>query len=312
MTPIRVELVTPVHNRREITLQCLRSLSRVDRSGLDLHINVVDDGSTDSTAEAIREQFPEVNLIEGDGNLWYTAGTNLGIKAALQNDPDYILCFNDDSIFEEHAIRRLVDCAERNPNSATGGLLLLWDTPHRVFQVAPYWNTLYGGWQHLQEQTVWTVPRCEWEVEMIVGNCVLYPRQAFDEFGLPDPQISAQYGDAEFTTRIRKAGWKLFVEPRARIFCKPNDPPRSVFSSGLQKAFRALFLDQKHGNNLIHQFRQLWHTAPSEAHGAAAFFLFYCNLLSRKLIGWPTITEKPLSNVRSQEAIHALESALPK
>jgi GT2 family glycosyltransferase len=294
MTLIRVELVTPVHNRREITLQCLRSLSRVDCNGLDLHINVVDDGSTDGTSQAIRDRFPEVNLIEGDGNLWYTAGTNLGIKAALANSPDYILCFNDDSIFDEHAIKRLVDCAERNPNAVIGGLLLLWDTPHRVFQVAPHWNTMRGGWQHLQEQTVWTVPENEWPVEMIVGNCVLYPSQIFDRFGFPDPEISAQYGDAEFTTRVRKAGWRLLVEPRARIFCKPNDVSLSVFSSGLRKAFRALFLDQTHGNNLIHQFRQLWHTAPTKPQGAAAFFLFYANLLSRRLTGRPTVTEKPI------------------
>ena len=58
MNAKRVELVTPVHNRRDITLQCLRSLSRIDRTGLDIHITVVDDGSTDGTGDAIREQFP--------------------------------------------------------------------------------------------------------------------------------------------------------------------------------------------------------------------------------------------------------------
>lgn len=71
------------------------------RDGLDIHVIVVDDGSTDGTSEAIAEQFPEVELIRGDGSLWFTAGTNLAIRAALKHDPDYILGINDDSIFDE-------------------------------------------------------------------------------------------------------------------------------------------------------------------------------------------------------------------
>jgi GT2 family glycosyltransferase len=294
MNAKRVELVTPVHNRRDITLQCLRSLSRIDRTGLDINVTVVDDGSTDGSGDAIRSQFPDVQVIRGDGNLWYTAGTNLGVKAVLQRDPDYILCFNDDSIFDEKAIGALVDCAERNPRSVIGALLLLWDEPHRVFQVAPFWDTFRGGWQHRTKQTVWTVPEVEFPVEMIVGNCVLYPREVFETFGLPDPKISAQYGDAEFTTRIRKAGWNLLIEPRARVFCKPNDPARSVFSLGLRNAMNALFIDQRHGNNLIHQFRQLRHTGPSRLAGNAAFFLFYLNLLWKK-IGKPSEHETDLA-----------------
>jgi GT2 family glycosyltransferase len=296
MNAKRVELVTPVHNRREITLQCLRSLSRIDRTGLDIHIIVVDDGSSDGTCESIREKFPDVHVIRGDGNLWYTAGTNLGINEALKHNPDYILCFNDDSIFDENALRALVECAETNAKSVVGALLLLWDEPHRVFQVAPHWDTWRGGWQHFREQTVWTVPMHAFDVEMIVGNCVLYPKEVFDAFGMPDPRISAQYGDAEFTTRIGKNGWRLLLEPRARVFCKPNDPPKSVFSLGPRKMMDALFLDQRHGNNLIHQFRQLWHTAPSRADGAAAFFLFYLNLFWCKIMrSSGSHTELPLA-----------------
>ena len=285
MTVKRVELVTPVHNRRDITLHCLRSLSRIDRTGLEVHVVVVDDGSTDGTADAIREKFPDVRVIQGDGNLWYTAGTNLGIRTALESNPDYILCFNDDSIFDAGSVRALVDRAERNQNSIVGALLLLWDEPHRVFQVAPYWNTLRGGWQHRRQLIVWNVPSTAFAVDLIVGNCVLYPRKAFELFGLPDPTISAQYGDSEFTTRIRKAGWDLLIEPKARIFCKPNDPPRSVFSFGFGKAFHLLFINQRHASNLVHHFRQLWHTAPSRFAGLAAFFLFYINVLRRKAFG---------------------------
>jgi GT2 family glycosyltransferase len=74
--PTRVAAIVPVYNRRETTLQALRSLSRIDRTGVDFRIFIVDDGSTDGTAQAIEKEFPDVVIVHGDGNLHYAAGTN--------------------------------------------------------------------------------------------------------------------------------------------------------------------------------------------------------------------------------------------
>src|SRR5438034_11753201 len=100
--PITVGIVTAVYNRREITLQCLRSLARIDRSGLAIHITVVDDASTDGTVEAIRREFTEVELMTGSGDLWFRVGTNVGVRAALRRHPKYILVLNDDQVFDAH------------------------------------------------------------------------------------------------------------------------------------------------------------------------------------------------------------------
>ena len=97
MKPIKVVIVTPVHNRRRETLQCLRSIARSALDGIHLHIIVVDDGSTDGTSEALAEEYPDVQIIKGDGNLWYTAGTNRGLAAALEHEPDYVLAINNDA-----------------------------------------------------------------------------------------------------------------------------------------------------------------------------------------------------------------------
>jgi len=63
---LKVALVIPVFNRRETTLQALRSLSRIDTRGLCVRTIVVDDGSTDRTSEAVREEFPCIELISGE------------------------------------------------------------------------------------------------------------------------------------------------------------------------------------------------------------------------------------------------------
>ena len=124
---IKTALVIPVYNRRETTLQGLRSLSRINTENLLVKIFVVDDGSTDGTGEAVKNNFPEVELIKGDGTLHYAAGTNRGIEAALEWKPDYIVTMNDDSVFHEEFLQRLMRTAEENPHSIVGSLLLLWD-----------------------------------------------------------------------------------------------------------------------------------------------------------------------------------------
>ena len=76
---IKVELIAPVYNRRDTTLQCLRSLHRINSTGLDVHIIIVDDASPDKTGAAIEKEFPHVQVVYGDGTLHYAAGTNLRI-----------------------------------------------------------------------------------------------------------------------------------------------------------------------------------------------------------------------------------------
>ncbi|HEX3102695.1 MAG TPA: glycosyltransferase family 2 protein [Pyrinomonadaceae bacterium] len=275
----KVEIVTPVHNRRDETLQCLRSLARIDTSGLEIHVIVVDDGSNDGTSEAIAASFPDVEIIAGDGDLWYTAGTNRGIEAALRHDPDYILAINNDSIFDEKCILNMVECAEKHPRSVIGSLLLSWDVPHRIFQVSPRWEFWKGGYRHWHKQTVWTVPNRPWEVELIVGNCVLYPAQVIREVGLMDEKRLVQFGDAEYTPRMRRRGWRLLIEPRARVFCKPNDITTGFRNLPLRTQAALLFSDKTGGYSLHRRFWANLGGAPNQLQGLLAIPIVYIRYL---------------------------------
>lgn len=272
--PIRVEIVAPVHNRKAITLQCLRSLAKLNTNGLEIHAVIVDDGSTDGTGDAIRDEFPNVEVINGDGDLWFTEGTNVGVRAALNRKPDFVLMMNDDAVFDSNFLRFMVETAERHPRSVIGSLLLLWDTPHKVFQVSPVWETWSGGWQHWYEQTIWTVPDKSWEVDMIVGNCVLVPSAAFQEDGLMDSRRYPNFGDAEFTPRLKRRGWKLLIDPRARVFCQPNTPPLRIRNMTLKKMFSALILDLGNNHNLRRRLFENLAGAPTKFDGVVAFWAF--------------------------------------
>jgi GT2 family glycosyltransferase len=303
---IKVEIVTPVYNRRDITLQCLKSLSRIKKENLDIHIIVVDDASTDGTFQAVKKSYPEVELIKGNGNLWYSGGINRGIEAALKHNPDYILTVNDDGIFDENFLVRMIECAEKYPKSVIGSLLLLWDAPHKLFQTSPKWDVWSGGFRHWQNQTVWTVPEKPWEVEIIVGNCVLFPVEAIREVGLMNEKRYPHFGDAEYTPRMRKKGWRLLIEPRARVFCKPNNAQPRLREMPLRKLLWTLFVDKRNGNSVYRRLYGYLDAAPNRLEGYLAFLLFFARFaLGKNAEGnWAyTSKEKPITEIFADKIV---------
>ncbi|QCK87608.1 glycosyltransferase [Phreatobacter aquaticus] len=295
---VQVCAVTPVFNRKELTLACLTSLFGGDLSRIDLHAIVVDDGSTDGTAEAIREAFPQVEIIRGDGSLWYSEGTNVGVRAALRRRPDFVLLYNNDSLFPPECLATLVDCAERHPTSLVGAVLVDWDRPETIFQVGTSWQTSYGGWRTWMRQTLDDLPSGPFPVETIVGNCVLVPAAALVDAGLMKSATLPNFGDAELTTRMRRRGWRLLIEPAARVLCQPNTPPRRLSSMGWSELVDALWRRRTSYHNLKQRYAANMGGAPAPWQGLLATGI-YCARLALKSAGlagrWPNgWPERPL------------------
>jgi GT2 family glycosyltransferase len=280
--PIKIAIVIPVYNRRETTLQGLRSLSRIDTTGMELRIIIVNDGSIDGTSEAVAREFPEVQLIEADGTLHYAGGTNRGIEAAMEWEPDYVGTMNDDSIFHDQFLQRMVKTAEDNPRSVVGALLLLWNEPHKVFQVGQVWRTFVGGWHIPKDLTAFTVPESAFEVQCLVGNCVLIPAAAIKECGLMDAaRFKYGWGDAQYFWRMKKAGWKLMVEPKAFVWCEPNTYPPPLATLTVSRALKVLFVDERHPLNLKRQFVSRWYASPSKVQALTAFTIHLIRLVMK-------------------------------
>ena len=97
-------------NRKDLTLECLRRLYAMEvPDGFRLRTILVDDGSTDGTGAAVADAFEEVEVIRGDGSLFWCGGMRKAWEAADRSSPDYILLINDDTMLGEEALTTLLE-----------------------------------------------------------------------------------------------------------------------------------------------------------------------------------------------------------
>jgi GT2 family glycosyltransferase len=100
----RVAAVLAAYNRRELTLDCLRSLHAQRPPGVTLDANLLDDTSSDSTSEAIVERFPEVTVLHSTGTLYWNEGMRRAFAAATAGDYDCYPWMNDDTRLDDGAL----------------------------------------------------------------------------------------------------------------------------------------------------------------------------------------------------------------
>ncbi|MGQ7945102.1 glycosyltransferase family 2 protein [Flavobacterium sp. WC2509] len=191
-----IAVLLTCHNRKEKTLQCIQALYEQEDQEVNYIIEVflVDDASTDGTSEAIKFQFPKINVIRGNGNLYWNRGMHLAWETAADiKDYDYYLWLNDDTFLFKNAIKMLLNDAHlSNKKSVICGSTISLET-----------NTIsYGGFS---KDSKMLIPNGELqEVFTINGNCVLIPKFVFKTIGILDKRFPHAIGDFEYGLRVRK------------------------------------------------------------------------------------------------------------
>ncbi|MCG3128539.1 MAG: hypothetical protein CHACPFDD_03428 [Phycisphaerae bacterium] len=210
-----VYIVVPVFNRFVKTMRFLKRMQQVEYP--NYKIVIVDDASTDGTPEAIELNWPDVILLHGDGNLWWSGGTNMGVRHALECGADYILTINDDCEMAPDFLRQQVEIALANPRSIVGCRLHSQKEPDRVwslgtslvFRNGTLFALNYAGqrWDDIRGGLADPHP-----VDTMPGNGVLIPAAVFREVGLYDDHNMPQYhADSDLVLRARAAGYQPVI-----------------------------------------------------------------------------------------------------
>ena len=229
MELVRIAVLLACHNRRDSTLNCLSALHAcVLPSATIFDVFLVDDGSTDGTAAAVLQAFPRVNVIAGDGTLFWNRGMRLAFEIASRVAYDFYLWLNDDVFLDPDALVRLID-AGRVVSETTGRSgIIVGSTRDPVSGV-----NNYGG---LKRTSVWRPMRFELvppssrpvECDTINGNCVLISAEIAGAVGNLDTSFRHAMGDIDYGLRSRQQGIASWVAPGFVGTCPTHDPPAAM------------------------------------------------------------------------------------
>ena len=209
---MKTAVLITVHNRVEKTLSCLRCLKGQPLpEGRELDVFLTDDGSTDGTADAVRASFPEVNILSGDGNLFWCRGMIRAWEAAIEQGgyQDY-LWLNDDTDLVDGALLSLFSCADRHPGSIVVG-----PTCSRSGS-----GMTYGG----RNRKGHVVPDGQdLPLETFDGNIVLVPHTVVEKIGILDNRFSHAMGDSEYGARAVDRGVQIWQMPEYAGYCELHE-----------------------------------------------------------------------------------------
>ena len=251
-----VTVIVVSYNTRELTLACLRSVLRETRR-TSIKVVVVDNASSDGSADAIADELPEITLIRSDENLGFAKANNL---AAARTRGNFLLLLNPDTVVLDSAIDRLMDFAADHPAAgiwggrtvfADGslnptscwGFMSPWSLFSQSIGLARRWRHSslfnpegYGGWQR---DTVRNV-------DIVTGCFLLITRELWDALDGFDERFFMYAEEADLCYRARKLGVRPAFTPRSHIIHHggASEPVRSTKAVRLLQA-KATFI-RKH------------------------------------------------------------------
>jgi GT2 family glycosyltransferase len=204
-----VTAIVASHNRRDKTIRCLRSFF-AQSGDFDLSLVLVDDGSSDGTADAASLVSDRVEVLRGDGSLYWARAMSIAERRAMERRPDYLLWLNDDVELAHGALEALI--------AAQGGITRRRIVAGPVIDPVSGQPT-YGGvdrvdWHPLRYRHVAPLDGEPRAVSTISGNVVLVPRCVYSEVGGIDGGFSHGRADWDYGLRARRLGIETMVAGR--------------------------------------------------------------------------------------------------
>jgi GT2 family glycosyltransferase len=228
MSAPQVWAIVLTFNAEEVTAACLDSLLQQDYPAL--RILLVDNASPDGSGQRLRERYPQVDFLDTGGNYGYTGGNNRGIARALEQQADYVMVMNNDTILERDCVSRLMETAEAErgraaPLGTVSPKILYYDLPDHIWYGGGDVSRVRVMGQHRREmeRDDPSQPGAVEPVTFATGCCFLMPASVARKFGGFDDRFFIYTEDTELSIRLAAAGYRMLYQPAARMYHR--EPP---------------------------------------------------------------------------------------
>ncbi|HVW97769.1 MAG TPA: glycosyltransferase family 2 protein [Mucilaginibacter sp.] len=219
-----IYICIPVFNRLSYTINCIESIIRQEFE--NYKIVICDDGSTDGTADTLREKYPFVIILSGNGNLWWSGATNECVKYVLSvcKDDDFVFTLNNDTELSDDCLSIAYNFALANPLSIMACGNYFYNNRTRIegtaFVKRNKWPfSLYHGLLFHWGADVSQLEEMVYKVDSVSGKGVLIPVKVFKKIGLYNSLKLPQYhGDQEFSRRAGESGFEIYINLNARVY----------------------------------------------------------------------------------------------
>lgn len=210
-------------NGKKFLGDCLNSLRR--QTFKNFEIFLVDNNSSDGSQEYIKENFPEVRIIQLDKNYGLGKAFNIGVNEAFKNPKiKYIVLLNSDIKAEPNWLEELMQAVNNSENEKVGIFvpkILFMDNPQIIFSTGQIFKDA-----HLQERGLLEKDLGQFDDKTdIVGGsstACLYKREMLEEIGLYREEFFYSAIDMELAWRAQKKGWKAYFVPKSIVYHKAN------------------------------------------------------------------------------------------
>jgi GT2 family glycosyltransferase len=240
----RVSVIILSWNGKDLLRGCLASLST--QTYADFETIVVDNGSTDGSAELVAAEFPSVRLMRNERNEGFCRGNNQGIREARG---DLVVLLNNDAEVAPEFLARLVAAADLEPEAGMFATRIMMYDRSNVFDstgllVYPDGICRSRGW--LEKD----LGQYDEAVEVLGPNgcAAAYRRGMLDDVGLFDERYFAYLEDLDLAFRGQLRGWKCRYVPDAVAYHKKS------MTSGYHSAFKAFLVERNRIWNAVKLF----------------------------------------------------------
>lgn len=213
-----VGIIVLTWNNYDYTRECLESLFRAEYPSRVVY--VVDNASTDGSIPKLIDEFPKCHFIINKDNYGYAGGNNMGIQEAIRRGSRYIWIVNNDVVVDEHALIRMVTCAERdNSIGIVGSKVCFFDRPHDTESIGGKLNRVTGSQVLINEDKggVGKTNLAE-EVDFVSGCSMLLRSECIERVGMFDESFFLYCEEVDLAIRARKGGWRVVCSPDAVVW----------------------------------------------------------------------------------------------